>query len=372
MQTIERLPKLAARIPARQVSVWVGNGLSSRLGRLLVPSAKDQQLALVTDRNVHALYGSSVSAALKRAGWRVQAMALPAGERIKSASVIRNLHEEWFKRRFDRTTPVVALGGGTIGDAVGFAAATFLRGLPLWHIPTTIVGQVDSAIGGKVGINHARGKNLIGCFYQPAGVVIDPSFLTTLPAREIRSGLAEVVKYGVIADSTLFRSCERMVSRWVSRHPLDTETIRRCDKIKLRVVERDEHDMGLRHFLNFGHTLGHAFERWGGYRRLRHGEAVTMGMVGAGFIAATRGLWSHADQERLEAVCRWIAPGRRIGRFEPARITPYLRTDKKRRAGHINWVIPVQIGRVILVDDVSDKEVREAIRYIRAWLTVRD
>lgn len=362
-------PDMIGRMPGTSSPVFVRNGLGDRIGDLLAAPVKRQRIALVTDSTVWRLHGSSVRRGLVSHGWTVDCYKLPPGERIKSERIVSQLQKHWFESSYDRSTPVIALGGGTIGDGVGFAAATFLRGLPLWHIPTTLVGQVDSSIGGKVGINHERGKNLIGCFYQPSGVAIDPQFLTTLPQREIRSGLAEVIKYGIIADKKLFRACERSASEWIAGQPISSGTLKSCVEIKLRVVESDERDTGRRHILNLGHTLGHAFEAWGKFRLLKHGEAVTLGMVAASRMALKRRLFAQAEFDRVLGICRKIAPARRAVRFETGDIMPYLVTDKKRTLGRNAWVLPVAIGEVTIVRDVADKEIRDAVRFVREWAT---
>lgn len=367
--------------------MYLANGLIDRLGEIIlqseavpgISSGKSKSKAkssarptnpieVVTDRNVAGLLAQRVIDSLANAGWSVNISVTPAGENIKTSATVAKLHNHWFELGYDRNTPVIALGGGTVGDVTGFAAATFLRGLPFWQAPTSIVGQVDAAIGGKVGINHTRGKNLIGCFYQPAGIVIDPSVLDTLPICERCSGLAEVVKYGVIADRTLFRACERHLESWISGdEAIPDSVIECCARIKLRIVAADETDHGLRRLLNFGHTLGHAFERWGNYRALRHGEAVALGMVGAGWMAMKRGQWSGRDFARLAAMCTLLRP-RRLASFKAFDIARHLTVDKKRVRGRNIWILPRGIGRVDIRGDVTEKEIRGALTYIADWM----
>ncbi|HWO58252.1 MAG TPA: 3-dehydroquinate synthase [bacterium] len=363
-------PTLIGQTPGARVPVYLRPDIATLLPRLLgkVP-ASTTALVVVTDMTVARLHLGPLNRALTAAGWRVDRYVLPPGERIKTRAVVDSLHERWFRQGYDRSTPVIAFGGGTVGDAAGFAAATFMRGLPLWQAPTTIVGQVDSALGGKVGINHRLGKNLIGCFYQPTGVVIDPTLLATLPSRELRAGLAEVVKYGVIDDPALFETCERRLPSWVrGDRPIDAAVIAACAAIKLRIVEADEHDRGLRHRLNFGHTLGHALEAWGKYRIFRHGEAVTLGMVGVASIAAARGVFPSSDLARLESLCRPLAPSIWSPRFVPEAVIAHLALDKKRQGGRNTWLLPRRIGAVASVRDVADNEIVEALRYVRRWL----
>lgn len=361
-------PDVIGRTLGSKIPVLIREGLAGDLGRFLPGSPGRRRVCVVTDRTVARLHGAAVRKSLESSGFQVDWIALPPGESIKSSRVVSALHERWFRRGYDRSTTIIALGGGTIGDAVGFAAATFMRGLPLLQVPTTLIGQVDSALGGKVGINHPRGKNLIGCYYHPAAVVMDPTFLTTLPIREIRSGLAEVVKYGIIADMVLFRKCERSISGWLAGGQIDQSTIKRCVAIKLRVVHADERDMGKRHILNFGHTLGHAFEAWGGFRLLKHGEAVTLGMAAAANIAHSRGMLKSSALDRIIKLCGLIAPSIKTVSFDARGVTPFLKMDKKRSYGVNAWVLPVRIGGVTIVRDVTDNEIRAAIGFVREWL----
>jgi 3-dehydroquinate synthase len=340
-----------------------------RLPSILIPKHKGQPIEIVADRTVDSMFAGPLDVVLRGVGWTVNRTVLGTGERIKSARTVAGLHEQWFERRYDRHTPVVALGGGTVGDTAGFAAATFLRGLPFWQIPTTIIAQVDAALGGKVGINHARGKNLIGCFYQAQGIIIDPLMLSTLPKRERRSGLAEVVKYGVIGDRRLFSMCEKHIKAWVNGdEPVGADVIKRCVRAKLSIVAQDENDTGRRHVLNFGHTIGHALERWAKYRRLRHGEAVALGMFAAGWIALKRRLWSEDEFARLAALCQVLRPVRGLGAFDMDEIVGHLSVDKKRSAGHNIWVLPKAIGQVEMYSNVTEKEVRKALQQLSRWM----
>jgi 3-dehydroquinate synthase len=367
-------PTVIGRIASRSVPVHIRYGSLRQVGHLLGPAHPGLPLVLASNRTVMRLHGDDVVAGLTKAGWRVHCLLLPAGESAKTTATIARLHRLWLRRGYDRSTPIVVLGGGALSDAVGFAAATFLRGLPLWLLPTTLVAQVDAAIGGKVGVNLPAGKNLIGCFYHPAGIFVDPSVLSTLPFRDRCAGLAEVVKYGVIADPVLFRRCESRLADWVcGRGEVNDGIIARCVRIKLRIVSQDETDRGMRHVLNFGHTLGHAFERSGDYRRLRHGEAVALGMVGAAVIARQRNLLAASCCDRILALCALLRPERRYR--PPLRVPETLRAirvDKKRRRGRNVWVLPRRIGHVSLVDDVRDDEVVRAIRFVCAWLDRTD
>jgi len=363
-------PTLIGTTPGRRTPIYIADGCLDDVGKIVYPGQRRLSVIVAIDRTVDRLCGPRLCRSLETAGWTVHRRVLRGGESVKSQRTVARLHADWFAAGLDRSTPVLAVGGGTITDSVGFAAATFLRGLPLWHLPTTIVGQVDAAVGGKVGVNTARGKNLIGCFYQPTGVIIDPQVLSALPVRERCAGSAEIVKYGVIADPVLFRRCERDLPAWIAgSRPIAADVIRRCVRIKLQIVSQDEADLGVRRILNFGHTLGHAFERWGGFRRFRHGEAVALGMVGAAAIAHNRGLLSESELRRLTQVCGLLVPHQC---HEMAFPTPdtmrYLRVDKKRTAGRNAWILPRSIGEVVLTDDVVDDEIKIALGFVRRWL----
>jgi 3-dehydroquinate synthase len=246
----------------------------------------------------------------------------------------------------DRHAVLVAIGGGVVGDVAGFAASSYLRGVRLVHIPTTLVAQVDSAIGGKTGVNLPEGKNLVGSFYPPKLILADPDMLDTLPHREFRSGLYEVVKYGVIADAELFRFLERRMNAVLRRDSAALGwIIPRCAAVKARVVTKDEREGGLRQILNFGHTIGHALEAVTGYKRFLHGEAIGWGMIAATLMAVGTGKLSDADAIRIIRLVASIGPLPRLGKIKASELRPILAGDKKARAGRVRWVLPRRIGK---------------------------
>jgi 3-dehydroquinate synthase len=246
----------------------------------------------------------------------------------------------------DRHAVLVAIGGGVVGDIAGFAASSYLRGVRLIHIPTTLVAQVDSAIGGKTGVNLPEGKNLVGSFYPPKLILADPDMLDTLPHREFRSGLYEVVKYGVIADAELFRFLERRMPAVLRRDSTALGwIIPRCAAIKARVVTKDEREGGLRQILNFGHTIGHALEAVTGYKRFLHGEAIGWGMIAATLMAVGTGKLSDAEAIRIIRLVASIGPLPRLGKIKASELRPILAGDKKARAGRVRWVLPRRIGK---------------------------
>jgi len=272
----------------------------------------------------------------------------------------------------DRQAALVAIGGGVVGDVAGFVAATYLRGVVLVHVPTTLVAQVDSSIGGKTGVNLPEGKNLVGAFYSPELVVSDPDLLITLPHRQYRSGLYEVIKYGVIADPLLFDFLGRNMLALLRRDRRALEyVIPRCIRIKAKVVERDEHESGVRQVLNFGHTLGHALEAATGYRRFLHGEAVACGMMFATLLALVTGRVAHTAARQIISLILSVGPLPTIPAVPTRELRALLLGDKKARSGKVKWVLPSAIGRVQWGAEVApalvEKHLRRLPVSIRAW-----
>ena len=282
---------------------------------------------------------------------------IPDGERFKHLQTVGRIYEGLIRMRADRSTAIVAIGGGVVGDIAGFAAATYLRGLPLVQVPTTLLAQVDSAIGGKVGVNHVAGKNLIGAFHAPAAVVIDPQVLVTLPRREFRAGLYEVIKYGIIASRPLFdRVASTLTPLFARDAAVLLPVISESCAIKGRIVEADERESGLRRTLNFGHTIGHALEAVTKYRRFRHGEAVAYGMLVAGAIAGARGMMPAGDFDALKGIVAKMGPLPAITDLSIAETIEATERDKKVIDGRLHFVLPGAIGTTHIVDDVSEEE----------------
>jgi 3-dehydroquinate synthase len=308
----------------------------------------------------------------QRHGGRLKALVqhqppilIPDGEGAKTLTVVNRLYRAFSRRGVDRAAIVVAFGGGVVGDVAGFAAATYLRGLRLVQVPTTLLAQVDSAIGGKVGVNLASGKNLVGAFHPPSLVVCDPAVLTTLPAREFRAGLFEVVKYGVIASRALFDHLTATIDEVLTQAPEATRPmIAESCRIKADVVGSDERESGPRRVLNFGHTIGHALETITGYHRFRHGEAIAHGMLAAADLSAARGLLPEIDRERLHVL---IARVGRIPTVRDLRVSDALaviRRDKKVVRGRLHFVLARGLGDTAIVDDVTDSELIQAMQGI--------
>lgn len=287
------------------------------------------------------------------------------GERAKTLRTVERVCRRLARAGADRHSLIVALGGGVVGDVAGFVAASYARGVRLVQVPTTLMAQVDSAIGGKTGVNLPEGKNLVGAFHQPRLVVSDPHVLRTLPERQFRAGLYEVVKYAVLGDAELFAQLERNMARLSRTSPLLDELIARCARIKAEIVSVDERESGPRQFLNLGHTFAHALERLTLYRHLLHGEAVGWGLLAAAELAARRGMLQQADARRIVRLVLRVGPLPAVTPVTARQLWDAMHTDKKARAGRLRFILPVKIGAVAPVDDVSPEAVASA------WATVR-
>lgn len=353
---------IRVQLGERSYDIAVISGDAAGLGSFARQRAKGVRAFIVTDEHVIA-HADKVTAALGDAGFQPLLVSLPAGESQKALATASYLYDQLAEARADRRTLVVAVGGGVIGDLAGFVAATWNRGLPLLMAPTTLLAMVDSSVGGKVGINHPRGKNLIGAFHQPIGVWIDTAFLSTLPDREYRSGLAEVVKYGVILDAELFAYLEQHTAAILAR---EAECVRhivaRSCRLKADVVERDEREeTGLRAILNYGHTFAHAFETESGYGAWLHGEAVSAGMICASRLAERRGLIGPDVTERQRRLLQTFALPIAPERWPVDELLATMRLDKKAVAGRMRFVLPRKLGEVALFDDVPEEDVRRIL-----------
>lgn len=331
--------------------VVVDWGGIDRLGQYLVERSLAKRVFVFTDSNISQLYGHGVLQNLTQAGFDPHLYVVPAGERSKSAEQLNALYDWLLEQRAERREAIIALGGGVVGDLVGYVAATYLRGVPLIQVPTSLLAQVDAAIGGKTGINHPRGKNLIGAFYHPRLVLVDPALLRTLPMRERTEGWAEVVKYGIILDAELFTQLEvnAQVLRSFERPPvtLVCQIIARCVELKVMIIEEDEREQGRRAILNYGHTVAHALENVAGYGEWLHGEAVSLGMVAAAQLAHEAGMFSAADMERQNSLLAALGlPVRYSGSVQAKAILAALQLDKKVSGKQVRWIMPRHVGAV--------------------------
>ena len=359
-----RIPVALAQQP---YEVMIEAGGLDRLGQRLSDAGvrSGRKVLVVSNPDVATPYGERCLTSLRQAGFDAHLVVLEAGEDRKTLASISLIHDAAFAQRLERSSLMVALGGGVVGDMTGFAAATWLRGIGVVQVPTTLLAMVDASIGGKTGVNHPGGKNLIGAFHQPRLVLIDPDTLATLPEREFRAGMAEVIKYGVIGDAELFRELEvageRLGSMRTLPAPLLQRILERSAAAKARVVAADEREGGLRAILNYGHTLGHVVETLCGYGTYLHGEAVAIGMVAAGELALELGLWSAEDQARQRAVIAAAGLPGRWPELDNAAVLECLQGDKKVRDGCVRFVLPTSLGRVEIRSDVSGEQVVAAL-----------
>ncbi len=355
--------RVRVELGQRSYDICIGHSILSGLARHVKSLPVGRKGAIITNPSLNKLYGESLSRHLSGEGYGITTIELPAGEKYKTLKSVSRIYDTLAGERFERSSFIIALGGGVIGDIAGFAAATYLRGIPYIQVPTSLVAQVDSSVGGKTGVDHALGKNLIGAFYQPLLVWIDVGVLKTLPGRELIAGMGEVVKYGVIADEQFFKYIMESYRDILS---LDKETLihtvaRSCE-IKAMIVSSDERESGLRAILNFGHTIGHAVETATGYRKYRHGEAVAMGMVAAARLAVNMGLCRNDVAEVIDRLCRSIGLKTALPSVNTSELMDILRRDKKVVNEKIRFVLPVRIGEVTITENVDNDVLQETLQ----------
>jgi 3-dehydroquinate synthase len=343
--------------PSRPYTITLADGVLEQLSTLLDDAGAPARRFVVSSPRVWRLHGSRFAAAIN-----AEAILVPDGERFKQLSTVARVYDALIRANADRASTLITFGGGVIGDLAGFAAASYLRGIALVHVPTTLLAQVDSSIGGKVGVNHALGKNLIGAFYQPHAVVIDPSLLGTLTRREFRAGLYEVIKYGMTSSASLFERITTSRKAIFNREPdILSAIIGESCRIKADVVSADEKESGLRRILNFGHTAGHALEAITKYRRFRHGEAVAYGMLVAAQLSAARGVLAEQERQALATLISNLGPLPPIADLPITQILQAMLHDKKVVAGRLHFVLPTAIGATAIVDDVTPEEMTRAL-----------
>ncbi|WP_099240998.1 3-dehydroquinate synthase [Synechococcus sp. BDU 130192] len=337
--------------------IAIAKGSLQQIGTFLRPLDLGQKVLIISNPEIYGHYGETVVNSLQAAGFSVDTHLIPAGEQYKNLASIEKIYDTAFKNRLERSSTLLALGGGVIGDMTGFAAATWLRGINFVQVPTTLLAMVDASVGGKTGVNHPQGKNLIGAFYQPKFVLIDPTVLKTLLVREFRAGMAEVIKYGVIWDADLFTKLEaaEQIDSYETIDPdlLDLILERSC-RAKAEVVSQDERESGLRAILNYGHTLGHAVESLTHYETFVHGEGVAIGMALAGAIATRMNLWTTTETQRQDALIKKAGlPTECPNNLVIEAILETLQSDKKVKSGKVRFVLPTKIGEVLITDQVS-------------------
>lgn len=365
------MARIKVDLKDRSYDILVGVDILPELGKLIEEENWGKDIFIITDPLVNDLYGEVLRKGLK--AFKHHTLEIPRGEHYKNLKVVSKLYDDLVKYSAHRDSLIVAFGGGVIGDLVGFVAATYMRGVNYIQVPTTLLAQVDAAIGGKTAVNHPKCKNLIGSFYQPRLVYIDIQTLTTLPARELRTGLAEVVKYGVIEDADFFKFLE------ANAHHLNTKAFESPDtlraslrvwqtivaesaKIKAGIVEKDERETGLRMILNFGHTIGHAIETLTKYKAYNHGEAVAIGMAAAAKVANRMRMLNQESVNRIVDLLNKLGLPTEIDKLPSRKIVELLKIDKKVRAGKVQFVLPERIGKVVIKDNISLKVVRQVLK----------
>ena len=352
---------LRVELGERAYAIHIGEGLLFS-AELILPQLDLPRVAIVTNTTVAALYLEHLAGALRVRGVDVISIVLDDGERYKDWATLNRIYDALLERRCDRKTTLIALGGGVVGDLAGFAAASFMRGIPLIQVPTTLLAQVDSAIGGKTGINHPRGKNMIGAFYQPRLVLADTAVLETLPPRELSAGMAEVIKHGLIRDGAFFAWLEQNMEKLLAcDQDALAHVVRRCCEIKAAVVAEDERETGVRALLNFGHTFGHAIESGLGYGKWLHGEAVAAGMVMAADLSRRMGLIARADVVRIIALLKRARLPTAPPDIAPERLLKLMGVDKKAEGGRVRFVLLDGIGAASIRADVPDVPLQQAL-----------
>ncbi len=368
MTTTNDIQTVPVHLGERSYEIRIGDRLIEQLGEQTEDLlSKDAPVVVVTTDPLVLPYGRPAQQALQKAGYESSLCAVPDGEGAKTMDNVNLILDHLVHHRLPRQSTLFAVGGGVIGDMAGFAAAIYLRGIPFVQVPTTLLAMVDSSVGGKTGVNHALGKNLIGAFYQPRRVVMDLRALATLPRREYISGLAEVIKHGVIRDAELFATLEKNAESLLAKDAsLLGPVIRRNCEIKAAVVEADERETGERAHLNFGHTIGHGVETLAARFGMLHGEAVSIGMVGAARLAVKMNLWQADQAQRLESLLEAVGLPVRIPAILPAEmILERMRHDKKVVGKTMRFVLPEAYGRVTIRSDVPEDMLRETIEEMR-------
>jgi 3-dehydroquinate synthase len=359
---------ISVELGNRGYSIHVENGLVNRTGNLIGALQVSRDVIVLSSKAILSLHGEKLLRSLRKAQFKISTVVIPDGERSKSLMTLEKIYRQLSRLRASRRTLIVAFGGGVVGDVAGFAAASYLRGLPYVQVPTTLLAQIDSAIGGKTGVNLPSGKNLIGAFYQPRCVITDPLLLGTLPPREFRSGIYEAIKYGIIRNARLFHLVNRKQSRFprYDRESLE-EVIVECSRIKADVVSQDETESGLRMILNYGHTLGHALESATNYRRLTHGEAIGHGMIMANQLAQQLERLTASETEQINDAIQRVSALPSLNSLRWDHIFHHMLADKKFVDQSLRFVLPRCIGEVEVVKDVPRSAVQQILRsYLRA------
>lgn len=355
--------KVRVELGERSYDILIGADVFDKVSKLLTPIVKRRKCLIVSDGNVYALYADRAVDCLTKAGAFVYASVFKPGEGSKNIITMERLFRKAAGAGLDRDSLIIAIGGGVPGDMAGFLAATYMRGIGFIQIPTSLLAMVDSSVGGKTGFDLPEGKNLVGAFWQPKMVLIDPRFLDTLPDRELLCGMAEIVKTAVILDKDLFEFLEKKGKDILSRKLAPaSKAIARCCELKASVVAADEREGSLRAILNYGHTFGHAIETVSGYSSIVHGEAVSVGMCMAADLAVKMGIFPAKDAKRQESLLESLDLPRRVDGIDPEEILEAMSKDKKTRGGKLNFVLPVKLGEAKVFKDIPRSVVLKTVR----------
>ena len=360
------MPNITVNLPQDSYAIAIAPNSLKQLGSKMKQLKIGNKVLVISNPEIFNYYGDACLESLQAAGFETCTHLIPAGEEYKNLQSIQQVYDTALTNHIERSSTFVALGGGVVGDMTGFSAATWLRGVNFVQVPTSLLAIVDASVGGKTGVNHPQGKNLIGAFYQPKLVAIDPNLLKTLPLREFRAGIAEVIKYGVIWDEDLFTKlehCDRLDSLdYISDELLETIITRSC-QAKAEVVSQDEKESGLRAILNYGHTIAHAVESLTHYKQFVHGEAVAIGMVAAGKIAVEMGLWTRVEAKRQDAlITKAGLPTDIPSQLAIEDILETIKSDKKVKAGKVRFILPTAIGKAIISDRVTPEIIKKALK----------
>ena len=349
--------------------ISIGSGLLRDIGKAITMHSKPTMVAVISNPTIAGHYADTVLESLRSVGLNAELITLPSGERFKTLNTVANVYKALLALRMDRKGIIVALGGGVIGDMAGFAAATYMRGIQFYQVPTTLLAQVDASVGGKTGVDLPQGKNLVGAFHQPSGVIIDIDTLNTLPARELRSGLAEVAKHGIIYDQEFFNYLDAHTDSLLAKCKSSLEyAIQRSVEIKRDVVVQDVREMGLRAILNYGHTIAHAIEVLSGYGKYRHGEALSIGMVTETLLAEREGIAEKGLSDTVaDLLLKMRLPVNMDNSLDTDDIIRAIQLDKKTFAGKFRLALPARIGKCIVVDGLSREALAGAIEAHRVW-----
>jgi len=360
------LRKILVDLKERSYPIYIESGSISDIGFLSEKHSISKKVVLITDTTVDSLYANGVANTLEKSNYQVIKIVVAVGEQSKSLKTSDEVFEELIKNRIDRSATIIALGGGVIGDLAGFVAATYKRGISFVQIPTTLLAQTDSSVGGKVGINHQLGKNLIGAFYQPKFVLIDPAVLKTLDRRDIISGLGEVVKYGLIWDEKFITKLEKNLYelKTISHVGLYEDIIERCCSIKADIVSRDEKETGLRTILNFGHTIGHALEAETNYQYFRHGDAVLWGMQAMSWLSYELDLLEKDDYKRIVELLHNMIEIDLPSNLSPEQMLKTVYFDKKNIGNELQVVLLNKIGQALIKKNIEDRYILSAVKRI--------